>query len=172
MDTQGRKNAEFPPLPTPQQSQIQEIPPKTVDYSLYSQSDPTLLPFNPSNCFSIVALRSCFKMWNTVRILPSNSFLSLLFYQKQCFHDFIIAFPRRYLMQRNEGFQLDLVLCSSIMGCIPVKGKHFLPLSGSNRASNGWQMENHSRPLCIWGLKTPEVKIDEKTCFPGQIKSL
>lgn len=68
------------------------IPPPNSNYSSYSQSSLTLLPFNPGNHFSIVALRSCFKMWNTVRILPSNSFLSLLLYQKQCFHDFIIAF--------------------------------------------------------------------------------
>uniref|UniRef100_A0A8D0YDK3 Uncharacterized protein n=1 Tax=Sus scrofa TaxID=9823 RepID=A0A8D0YDK3_PIG len=33
-----------------------------ANYSSYSQSSLTLLPFNPGNHFSIVALRSCFKM--------------------------------------------------------------------------------------------------------------
>lgn len=73
---------------------------QTVDRCLHSQSQPTLQPFHPSSYLDTVlwlhgrVVKAC----EIVRILPSNSFPLLLFYQQQRLHDFVIAFQEICLM--------------------------------------------------------------------------
>lgn len=58
-----------------------------------------------------------------------------------------------------------------VMGCVSVKRKCFLPLSGRTGTLSRWQMKNCSKPH-VAESEDKEVKIEEKACFPGQIKTL
>lgn len=92
-------------------------PKQEPTHCLYSQSQPPLQPFHPSNYLAIAVARRVVKAGEIVRILPSNSFLLLFFYQEQHLHDFIVASQEISLLPYTEAFSWTWL-------CVPALWAH------------------------------------------------